>query len=164
MKTHGFDASLRYAWNWGRFGDFKADVGFTRVMGYEVQVAPGDPWQDAMHWTSYVAFRTRTNWTLGWSNDGWDVYLYGFRDSSRPNFRATRVPADTGTIYPLRPFIQWNASVSKEIAPGWRVGLDVVNVFNSFGPKDPSYTSPPYYNAIYGLTGRSVYVNLDVDL
>jgi hypothetical protein len=55
-------------------------------------------------------------------------------------------------------------SASKEIAPGWKVGVDVVNVFNSFGPQDPTYTSPPYYNAIYGMTGRSVYVNLDVDL
>jgi outer membrane receptor protein involved in Fe transport len=164
VKTHGFDASLRYAWSWGRLGDFTTNIGFTRVMAYQVQVAAGDVWQDAMHWTSDVAFRMRTNWTLGWSKDGWNVYLYGFRNSSRPNFNATRVPAVTGTIYPLRPFVQWNASVSKELAPGWRLGLDVVNVLNNFGPKDPTYTSPPYYNAIYGMMGRSIYANLDIDL
>ncbi len=154
VRTDGFDASVKYAWSWGGLGDFNLNAGFTRVLGYDEQVAAGDAWDDAMNWTSRVAFRTRTNWTLGWNRDDWNVNLYGYRNSSRMNYFATAR---------LRPFVQWNANVSKKITEHMRLGVDVVNVFDNYGPKDDTYTAFPYYQGIYGLMGRAVYVNLDID-
>ncbi|MFT3761590.1 MAG: TonB-dependent receptor [Pseudoxanthomonas sp.] len=154
VRTKGFDASVRYAWNWGALGDFNLNAGFTRVLGYDERVTDGDEWQDAMHWTSRVSFRTRTNWTLGWEKDDWNVNLYGYRNSARMNYYATKL---------LRPYVQWNANVSKKITDNMRLGLDVVNVFDNYGPKDDTYTAFPYYQGVYGLTGRALYINLDID-
>ncbi len=154
VRTDGFDASLKYNWAWGRLGDFGVNAGFTRVFSYEEQVKEGDDWDDAMHWTSRVAFRTRTNWTLSWARNDWNVNLYGYRNGPRMNYYATKL---------LRPFVQWNASASRQITEHMRVGVDVVNVFNNYGPKDDTYTAFPYYQGIYGLMGRAVYVNLDID-
>lgn len=154
VRTDGFDASVKYAWTWGALGDFGVNAGFTRVLSYEEQVAEGDDWDDAMHWTSRVAFRTRTNWTLSWGKDDWNVNLYGFRYGPRMNYYATKF---------LRPFVQWNANISKKITDKVRFGLDVVNVLDNYGPKDDTYSAFPYYQAIYGITGRAIYLNLDVD-
>lgn len=154
VRTKGYDASLRYAWNWGRLGDFTLNAGITHVLGYDERVTDGDPWQDRMGWTSRVAFRTRTNWTLGWNRDDWNVNLYGYRNGHRWNAAADKY---------LPAHVQWNANVSKKITDNVRLGVDVVNLMNKYGPKDPTYYGFPYYNAIYGLTGRAVYVNLDVD-
>ena len=154
VRTKGFDASLRYAWSWGGFGDFNLNAGLTRVLAYDERVADGDPWLDRMDWTSRVAFRTRTNWALGWNKADWNVNLYGYRNGPRWNAAATkRLPA----------YVQWNASVTKQIAPGWRLGVDVTNLMDNYGPKDPTYFGFPYYNSIYGLQGRAVYMNLDID-
>ncbi|MGE4458244.1 MAG: hypothetical protein AB7D31_03170, partial [Stenotrophomonas sp.] len=63
----------------------------------------------------------------------------------------------------LPSYVQWNASLSKKITGNVRLGVDVTNLFDRYGPRDTSMTWYPFYQNIYGIQGRAVYVNLDVD-
>ncbi|WP_250061428.1 TonB-dependent receptor plug domain-containing protein [Stenotrophomonas mori] len=163
VRTKGVDASLRYAWSIGTLGDFTLNAGYSRTLGYDVQIAAGDPWQDYMG-CSYssthscgnqpLAFRSRTNWTLGWNRDDWAASVYGYRNGGRVNYQASAF---------LPSYVQWNASVSKQITERVRLGLDVTNLFDSYGPKDRSMTWYPFYQNLYGIQGRAFYINLDID-
>ena len=125
-----------------------------------VQIAAGDPWQDYLGCSYYVcgeqpvAFRNRSNWTLGWNKDDWSASVYGFRNSGRVNYRGNGI---------LPAYVQWNASVSKKITDKVRLGVDVTNLFDKYGPKDPTITWYPFYSMAYGAVGRAVYMNLDID-
>ena len=44
-----------------------------------------------------------------------------------------------------------------------RLGVDVTNLFDKCGPKDSTMTGYPFYQTIYGVAGRALYVNLDID-
>lgn len=163
VRTHGFDASLKYAWSWGRIGDFTFNAGYSRTLGYDVKIAAGDPWEDYMpcsYSATYscgsqpLAFRDRTNWTLGWNKDDWAGSLYGYRNGGRVNYQATGY---------LPAYVQWNASLSRKLTDSIRLGIDVTNVFDKYGPKDKTMTWYPFYQNIYGITGRAFYVNLDFD-
>ena len=163
VRTRGVDASLKYAWSGGALGDFSLNAGYSRTLGYDVQVAAGDPWQDYMgcsYSATYscgnqpLAFRSRGNWTLGWNRGDWSASLYGYRNGARVNYQASAQ---------LPSYVQWNASLSKKITGNMRLGVDVTNLFDRYGPKDASMTWYPFYQNIYGIQGRAVYVNLDID-
>ncbi|WP_158499989.1 TonB-dependent receptor plug domain-containing protein [Stenotrophomonas pictorum] len=163
IRTSGVDASLRYAWDGGRWGSFNVNAGYSRTLRYDVQVAAGDPWQDYMgcsYSSTYscgsqpLAFRSRTNWTLGWNREDWSGSVYGYRNGARVNYQATGY---------LPSYVQWNASLSKKITDNVRLGVDVTNLFDQYGPKDSTMTWYPFYQNIYGIQGRAVYVNLDID-
>ncbi|MFT3755626.1 MAG: TonB-dependent receptor [Pseudoxanthomonas sp.] len=163
VRTSGFDASLKYAWSSERLGNFFVNAGMSKTLKYEVKVAEGDPWKDYMDcsygqascdYSQPVAFRTRTNWTLAWNKGDWAANLYGWRNGSRVNYQGTGR---------LDSFVQWNGGVSKKITDKMRLGVDVVNLFDKYAPKDKSLTGWPFYQYIYGITGRAVYVNLDID-
>jgi len=122
-------------------------------------MAEGDPWQDYVG-CSYssthscgsqpLAFRSRINWTLGWNRDDWSASVYGYRNGGRVNYQATA-------------YLQWNASVSKKITGTMRLGVDVTNLFDHYGPNDSTMTWHPFYQNIYGIQGRAIYGNLDID-
>ena len=160
VRTKGYDLSLKYAWSWEKLGDFTMNAGLSRTLSYDVQIAAGDPWQDYLGCSYYVcgqqpvAFRTRGNWTLGWNRDDWSASVYGYRNGGRVNYRGTAL---------LPSHVQWNASVSKRLTDKVRLGLDVTNVFDKYGPKDPTITWYPFYSMAYGAVGRALYVNLDID-
>ncbi|MFT3761199.1 MAG: TonB-dependent receptor [Pseudoxanthomonas sp.] len=160
VRTKGYDLSLKYAWNWRALGDFNLNAGLSRTLTYDIQVAAGDPWQDYMGCSYYVcgeqpvAFRNRSNWTLGWNRDDWSASVYGYRNSGRVNYRGDGI---------LPAYVQWNASVSKKITDNIRLGVDVTNLFDKYGPKDPTITWYPFYSMAYGAVGRAVYMNLDID-
>ena len=160
VRTDGFDLSLKYAWNWGRLGDFNLNAGLSRTLSYDIQVAAGDPWEDYMGCSYFVcgeqpvAFRNRSNWMLSWNKDTWSASVYGYRNSGRVNYRGTGI---------LPAYVQWNASVSKQITDKVRLGVDVTNLFDTYGPKDPTITWYPFYSMAYGAVGRAFYVNLDID-
>ncbi len=163
VRTKGFDASVKYAWGWGALGNFSLNLGMSRTLGYDVKIADGDPWEDYMgcsYSATYscgsqpLAFRTRTNWTLSWNKDDWAGSVYGYRNGARVNYQATGH---------LPSYVQWNASLSKKITDNVRLGVDVTNLFDEYGPKDSTMTWYPFYQNIYGVTGRAIYVNLDID-
>ncbi|MFT3755627.1 MAG: TonB-dependent receptor [Pseudoxanthomonas sp.] len=160
VRTKGYDLSLKYGWSWEKLGNFNLNAGLSRTLGYDIQVIKGDPWEDYMGCSYYVcgaqpvAFRNRSNWTLSWNKDDWSASVYGYRNSGRVNYRGTAI---------LPAYVQWNASVSKQITDKVRLGFDVTNLFDKYGPKDPTITWYPFYSMAYGAVGRAVYVNLDID-
>ncbi len=160
VRTKGYDLSLKYGWNWGALGNFNLNAGLSRTLTYDVQIAAGDPWQDYLACSYYVcaqqpvAFRTRANWTLSWDKQDWSASVYGFRNSGRVNYRGTAL---------LPAYVQWNASVSKKITDNVRLGVDVTNLFDRYGPKDSTITWYPFYSMAYGAAGRALYMNLDID-
>lgn len=163
VRTSGFDASLKYSWKSDVLGNFTANMGMSKTLKYEVKEVAGDPWvdymgcsygQSACRYSQPVAFRTRTNLTLAWNKGDWSANVYGWRNGTRVNYSgAGRLPA----------FTVWNGGVSKAITDKMRLGLDVTNIFNKYGPKDSTITWYPFYQTIYGITGRAMYVNLDID-
>lgn len=158
VRTKGYDLSMKYAWSWERLGDFSLNAGLSRTLAYDVQIAAGDPWQDYLGCSYFVcaeqpvAFRSRGNWTLSWNKDDWAASVYGYRNGGRVNYRGNGM---------LPAYVQWNASVSKQITDKVRLGVDVTNVFDKYGPKDPTITWYPFYSMAYGAVGRAVYMNLD---
>lgn len=163
VRTKGIDLSLKFAWTWGALGDFSLDAGLSRTLSYDVQVAAGDPWEDYMgcsYSATYscgsqpLAFRTRSNWTLSWNKGDWAGSLYGYRNGARVNYQATD---------DLPSYVQWNANLSKMITDKVRLGVDVTNLLDEYGPEDSSMTWYPFYQNIYGIAGRAVYVNMDID-
>lgn len=163
VRTKGFDASLRYAWSWDALGSFSLNAGMSRTLDYDVKITDGDPWDDYMdcsYSSTYscgsqpLAFRTRTNWTLSWNRGDWSGSLYGYRNGARVNYQAT------GN---LPSYVQWNANLSKQITDKMRLGVDVTNLFDDYGPKDSTMTWYPFYQNIYGIQGRAIYLNLDID-
>ena len=160
VRTKGYDLSLKYAWSSNKLGNFNLNAGLSRTLAYDIQVVAGDPWEDYMGCSYYVcgaqpvAFRNRSNWTLSWNKDDWAASVFGYRNSGRVNYRGTAI---------LPAYVQWNASLSKKITDNVRLGVDVVNVFDKYGPKDPTITWYPFYPMAYGAVGRAFYVNLDID-
>ncbi len=160
VRTKGYDLSVKYGWSGGAWGDFSLNAGLSRTMAYDVQVVAGDPWQDYLGCSYYVcgeqpvAFRTRGNWTLGWNKDAWSASVYGYRNSGRVNYRGTGL---------LPAYVQWNTSVSKKITDRMRLGLDVTNLLDKFGPRDSTITWYPFYSMAYGAVGRAYYLNLEID-
>ena len=73
-----------------------------RALGYDVQMAEGDPWQDYVG-CSYsstrscgsqpLAFRSRINWTLGWNRDDWSASVYGYRNGGARELPGHRLSA-----------------------------------------------------------------------
>jgi len=89
---------------------------------------------------------------LSWNHGDWSGSLYGHRNGARVNFQATgHLPA----------VMQWNAGLSKKITDDIRIGLDVTNLFDKFGPKDGTMTWYPFYQTAYGIQGRAAYFNVD---
>ncbi|GGD48353.1 TonB-dependent receptor plug domain-containing protein [Pseudoxanthomonas indica] len=162
VRTKGYDASLRYAWATEALGNFSLNAGMSRTLDYDVKVTNGDPWEDYMpcsYSSTYscgsqpVAFRTRTNWTLSWNRGAWAGSLYGYRNGARVNYQATDH---------LASYVQWNANLSKQLTDKLRLGVDVTNLLDEYGPKDETMTWYPFYQNIYGIQGRAIYVNLDI--
>lgn len=162
VRTKGYDASLKYAWRWDAVGNLSLNAGYSRTLSYDVKLAEGDPWVSYMKCSySYyscgdqpVAFRDRTNLTLSWNQGDWAASLYGYRNGARRNYQSTGW---------LQPYVAWNGSVSRKLTDKIRLSLDVDNLFDKYGPKDTTMTWYPFYQTIYGINGRSYYVNLDMD-
>ncbi len=160
VRTEGFDLTLRYAIDTASLGRFNLAAGHSRTRKYEVQIAAGDPWEDYLECSYYVcgeqpvAFRSRSNWTVSWSRDAWNASLYGYRNAGRVNYRGTAL---------LPAYVQWNGSLSRQVTDHVRVGVDVVNLFDKFGPKDETITWFPFYSMAYGAIGRSYFLNVDID-
>lgn len=161
VRTKGYDVSLKYAWDWEGIGKFNLSAGLSRTLGYDVEIVEGDGWKDYLGCSfssAYscgdqpVAFRTGTNLALSWNHGDWSGSLYGHRNGARVNFQATgHLPA----------VMQWNAGLSKKITEDIRIGLDVTNLFDKFGPKDGTMTWYPFYQTAYGIQGRAAYFNVD---
>ena len=161
VRTKGYDASVKYAFDWEGVGNFNLSLGVSRTLGYDVEVVKGDGWEDRLSCSfssvyscgdQPVAFRSGTNLSLTWTHGDWFGSLYGHRNGSRVNFQATDY---------LPAVVLWNAGLSKKITDDIRIGLDVTNLFDKFGPKDGTMTWYPFYQTAYGIQGRAAYFNID---
>ena len=66
-----------------------------------------------------------------------------------------------GFVSVLIMVVLWNAGLSKKITDDIRIGLDVTNLFDKFGPEDGTMTWYPFYQTAYGIQGRAAYFNID---
>ena len=154
MRTQGVDTALRWGLDAGGLGNFDLRLGYTIVTKLESQLFAGDALINERDDLRYRNFRSKANWQVNWNRDDWQATVYGYRWGSLPNF------ANTGRI---APYVIWNAGIAKKILPQATLGLNVNNVFNTFHPRDDSYTNYPYFYRSYSPLGRQIYAELTYD-
>lgn len=145
-ETAGVDTAWNYRFSTG-WGDFALSASHTIVTKLRDQEFPGSTVLDRRIHKQYFDFRSRANWSMSWSKNGWSTYLGGYRLGSLPNW------AEDARI---GPFIVWNGSISKRITEKLQIGLQVSNLFGARPPRDDTYDSYPYFWRSYqtGAIGR----------
>ena len=163
VNLDGFDVKLEYVYNAdsvGRF-DFTSNIGIYNK--YQIVFLPGDAPFDT------VGLSTATNGTL----PRWQTYTSV--DFTRGNYSAFAgvryLPSVTdyndgshlGSFYTLDLSASYTLGNEVPYLSGAKITLGVNNVFNRFGPLDPStWTDSNVDTGTYGDLGRFVYVDLKV--
>jgi iron complex outermembrane recepter protein len=142
----GLDSALRYRLRTDRFGTFSWRADLTNSLKSEQQLFSTQP-VDSHFRDSPTNFnyRSRLEASMGWAGAGWTANVFHTRYGSLPNF------AGTGRV---GPYTLYNVNVSKQFTDNLTAGLLVNNVFNNFGPRDPTWTTYPYFYGGYSPVGR----------
>lgn len=154
MKTTGADASLKYLHNMNRWGSLGVQLGYTHVFSFETADFADSPLVDSRNDRNYNPMRWRANMRLNWAYDDWNTSLYAYTQGGIPNFNQVTRPGrgPSQTI--------WNLDLSKQVLEQMRLGLSVLNLFDTMPPFDPSYTSWPYHRQLsYSPIGRQIFAN-----
>lgn len=164
MKTSGIDAGLRWSQTLGRFGGLGVQASYTHVLTFETAQFPDDPLVDSRSDLQYNAFRSRMNWRVNWAINDWNTSIYGYRWGSRPVYNTNSAAVEDWGRMRIKPYMIWNADVSKRITDQATLGFSVLNVLNKMPPQDPSHTPWPYYAPrAYSPIGRQMYFNFTYD-
>lgn len=161
LELDGFDVMAKYRWDTGTWGtfDFQSNVGVYNH--YEFFFLPGDPGYDT------VGKSTITNGTI----PRWQTYTSAdYRYGNWGGFLGVRyLPSVTDDVdgTHVGSFYTLDASVSFGFDRGWRfldgarITVGVNNVFNRFGPLDPTINTDANVDiSTYGSMGRLIYVDL----
>lgn len=159
-RTSGLDASANLKWDtgWGRVG-FSGS--YTWVRRHEIRVYPDEPVIDQFAVNSgYDIPRTKASARLWWDREAWTVSLTGNRLGRLPNgwsYDKVWEPGDPGPWIPAT--WRYNGSVQYRFGEHARLALSVVNLTDAMPPRDPTYTSYPYYDiAWFDTQGRTYFL------
>jgi iron complex outermembrane receptor protein len=161
QELAGIDATIKYTYNAdsvGRF-DFTSNIGYYET--YKVTFLPGqEAEQDAGNssysngtiprWISYSSVeysRGKVNAFLGWR------HIPGVHDIADDTHTGSFDSFDASASYTFGSEIKWLS--------GAKVTVGCNNVFNKFGPEDPTiFTDSNVDTSTYGAIGRMYYVDL----
>ena len=102
--------------------------------------------------------RTKSSVSLGWERNGWNATVYGQRLGRLPNGWSYDQVWEEGDSGPwVSASWRFNASLGYHFSDHTRLAMSVVNVANKMPPKDPTYTSYPYYDVSwFDSLGRQI--------
>nr|WP_255488271.1 TonB-dependent receptor [Rhodanobacter sp. MP1X3] len=148
------------------FGKFYLQLDYSDMLKHDYQLAPGQLPMNQLADPLYSAgFKSVVGGTLGWSSlsGRWKSALYGHRYGSSPNYTAT----NDGAAYPgsgrIHPWVTFNWSLMYAATSNVDLSVLVNNVANKMPPKDPTYTSYPYFNVEnYNAYGREIMLQAEL--
>lgn len=148
----GIDSSIKYNLLTDRWGRFSFDVGHTIRLTKKIQQFSDDPVTDYRDQWDYDP-RSRVRGSISWSKDNWAAALFGSRLGENLNWDETKR---------LKPYITYNAQVSRKLGTNTKVDFTVVNLTNNQYRYDPTYTAYPYFYSYIGADpmGRRFYLSI----
>ena len=160
-NTSGVDLSSQYRMK-TRAGTFTLGLHHTWVRDHTFQQYVGDVIKDQFAINSgFDIPRTKSSASLGWDRNPMSASLYASRLGKLPNgwnYDEVWEEGDPGPY--IGPTYLMNASLGYKFSSHGRVTLTVKNLANKMPPKDPTYTSYPYYDiSWFDAVGRSYYLN-----
>lgn len=151
IDTSGIDATMKYQLDTDRLGRFNLDLAYSLMLTYKSKQFEADPLVDFRDRLANDT-RSRGRATLGWTKDDWNVTLFGTRYGTV--FSAAGVDGTNlaGETYPrrLKPYMLYNASVTKRFSPNLSTTFSVINVTNNQYRYDASATGYPFFEYYLG--------------
>lgn len=157
-STEGVDVGVRYRLDTG-IGQFTFSGSHTWVKKHDFQQYSGDVVKDQFAINSgFDIPRTKSSASISWEKAAWAATLHGQRLGKLPNSWSYDQIWEDGDPGPyVRATYRYNASVQYRFDEHSRLTLSVVNLFNKMPPKDPTYTSYPYYDiSWFDSVGRQI--------
>lgn len=155
--TSGVDVSGRYRFE-TPIGRFTVSANHTWVDHHDFQQFPSDPVEDQFAVNSgFDIPRTKSSATLTWELNQWSATLHGQRLGRLPNGWSYDQVWEDGDPGPyVSATYRYNASMQYRFNDRARLAISVTNLFDKMPPKDPTYTSYPYYDiSWFDAVGRS---------
>ena len=164
----GLDLSAHYRWATG-VGDFRFGVNYTHFYKHDSQQFAGDETVD--HFAVNSGFdlpRDKGSVKVAWEKGDFGASLFGQYLGKLPSLESYNEawdPDDPTANFGSSPWVgstwRYNAGFSYRISDNLRLSLAIDNLFDKMPPKDPSYTSYPYYDiSWFDSVGRSYYFNI----
>ncbi|MBQ3301902.1 MAG: TonB-dependent receptor, partial [Eggerthellaceae bacterium] len=165
-SVSGIIASANYKLDVGRYGDFQFGLNYNDTLKHSHQTFPGDPtynnFDDPFN-ASTIEFKSILTGSVTWDIGPWSTTVFGTRYGAIPNHRAYTVGSFVAGAGHVAPWMIYNGSVSYSFSDDATMSFIVNNIQNSMPPKDPTYTSVPYYNyQVYNVYGRSMFLEMNV--
>ncbi len=162
-RTSGVDLSAHYRLATG-IGDFRFSGNYTWTREHLFQQYTGDADVDEFQVNSgFDIPRNKASASVSWEKNAWTVTLHGDRLGRLPNSDSYDQIVDTeaGEEAWIGATYRYNLSTEYRFNERMRLSFAVTNLFDKMPPKDPSYTSYPYYDVSwFDSMGRSYYVQL----
>ncbi|MEP6633894.1 MAG: TonB-dependent receptor [Luteimonas sp.] len=162
QRVAGYDLAAHYRWDTG-FGTWRVSAGHTYFSRHDSRQFSGAGLDD--HFAVNSGFdipRTKTNATVSWEKGGWGATLHGQRIGRLPtsdSYDGIFDPNDNIHGPWIGATYRYNATVQYKINDNMRISLAVDNLFDKMPPKDPTYTSYPYYDlSWFDSVGRSYFL------
>jgi len=156
--TSGVDLTARYRFDTG-IGAFTLTANHTWVDHHDFQQYPGDPVEDEFAVNSgFDIPRTKTSASVTWEYGAFSTTLHGQRLGKLPNGWSYDQVWEDGDPGPYIPATyRYNLSMAYRFNDHSRLALAVTNLFDKMPPKDPTYTSYPYYDiSWFDAVGRTI--------
>ncbi|HOX71575.1 MAG TPA: TonB-dependent receptor [Dokdonella sp.] len=160
-RTNGLDLSAHYRLATG-IGDFRFSGNYTWTREHLFQQYTGDPEVDEFLVNSgFDIPRSKASASVSWEKDAWTVTVHGDRLGRLPNSDSYDQIVDTeaGEEAWIGATYRYNLSTQYRFNDHMQLSFAVTNLFDKMPPKDPSYTSYPYYDVSwFDSMGRSYYL------
>ena len=160
-RTSGIDLSTHYKLETG-IGDFRFMGNYTWTRNHYFQQYTGDTQIDEFAINSgFDIPRNKTSASVSWEKNAWTVTLHGDRLGRLPNSDSYDQIVDTeaGEKAFIGATYRYNLSTEYRFNDRTRLSFAVTNLFDKMPPKDPTYTSYPYYDiSWFDSMGRSYYL------
>lgn len=160
-QTSGVDLTAHYRLETG-IGDFLFSGNYTWTRKHSFQRYPGDPVENELAVNSTFDIpRSKASASVTWQRSGWSATLHAERLGRLPNSDSQDgiVDVEAGEQAWIGATMRYNASLSYRFGERDRLALAVTNLFDKMPPRDPGYTSYPYYDiSWFDAVGRSWYL------
>ncbi|HBK45328.1 MAG TPA: TonB-dependent receptor, partial [Xanthomonadaceae bacterium] len=157
QRQTGLQGSAQYRWDAGSAGNFNFELGHYRALKHTRQFQEGDPVEDLLCCNNSNELYNRTTATVTWNRGPLGATVYGIRNAPTWN--------QAGTRRDIGPWTTFNGSVSYRFSELWGLMFSVNNIANKRPPRDATNGGWPYYDSgIYNAYGRSMQLELSVDL
>lgn len=156
-SVSGFITNVTYTLPTASAGTFTFSWDHNRTLKHDFQQFPDSEVRDytSPNWSN--EYLNIDNLSTSWDIGNWSATVHGTRYGSSGSAGLD----STGNYYRFGPWTVFNASLQYNPTPALEVTLSANNIFNRRPPRDPGYTSYPYYN-IYNYNGFGRLVMLEV--